>query len=354
MIKFEKKLFSNEDIDGFIELSKSEFLRTKGMKNSKFIEWKFILNPLGKSNYFYFKFKDNLAGRIMSAQYPGKLAIDKKILKSFCLSDLFIKKNYRQSSNLKTLYTKCLDETNGVVFHSSNENSEKFYTKILNKKKFFDLISCGLPLSLKPLKKYNLFVKSIYYIFINIYLLHLFILKKIVQLFSKCKIEHNKNIFFDDDVKKLIDLTFYNGECFFYKDSKFFDWRYKPYENVHFLKMYKSQKLIGYIILVETEVLELKNMIIIDFLFLKNLSLLDRFKIKNKIIEISKRNSCDTIYSLGNKNNYMFQNIIGYPFFNLPDTLLPHSNPMFIHNLPDKNYAQVANINFTISDFDYF
>ena len=57
---------------------------------------------------------------------------------------------------------------------------------------------------------------------------------------------------------------------------------------------------------------------------------------------------------MGNQNNYMYKNILGYPFFKLPDSILPHSNPMFIHNIPSKHSDKIKNINFTISDFDYF
>ena len=354
MIKFEKKSFSDEDIDDFIDSSKSEYLRTPGMKDSKFIKWKFILNPKGKSNYFYFKVKEDIAGRILSAHYPGSLVIENFFLSSFCLSDLFIKKEHRQLSHLKSLYNKCLDETDGVIFHSSNENSEKFYTKILQKKIFFNLISCGIPLSFKPFKKYQIFGRLFYLIFVKLFISHIFFLNKILKLFKNPNIEYYDNIFFDDDIRDLRDQNLKNGECFFFKDKNFFKWRYEVYNNVHFLKIFRSKKFIGYISLIESEVLNLKNMILLDFQFTRELSFLDKIKIKLKIIEISLKRKCDTLYSMGNQNNYMYKNILGYPFFKLPDSILPHANPMFIHNIPSEHSEKMKNINFTISDFDYF
>ena len=354
MTDFEKKSFSENDINEFIQLSKSEYHTIPKMNDPKFIKWKLISNPKGKSYYFYFKVKDNIAGRILSAHYPGRLAIGNYLFNSFWLSDLFIQKEHRQLSNLKSLYTKCLDETEGVIFHSSNKNSEKFYTKILQEKIFFNLISCGIPLSLCPLKKYKFFGKFFYWMFIKPFILHMLLLNKIFKLFKNLNIEHYKSIFFDDDINKITDQNLKNGESFFFKDESFFKWRYEMYENVHLLKMFKSKKFIGYICLIETKVLGLKNMILSDFQFTGKLSFFDKLKIKFKIVEISLKQKCDTLYSIGNQRNYMYKNILGYPFFKLPDSILPHSSPIFIHNIPNEHSEKMKDINFTISDFDYF
>ena len=42
-ITYKKKLFSDNDIEEFINLSKSDELRSTGMKDSNFIRWKFTL-----------------------------------------------------------------------------------------------------------------------------------------------------------------------------------------------------------------------------------------------------------------------------------------------------------------------
>ena len=353
-MKFETKPFSDQDISDFIDLSHSEYLRTEGMKNSEFVKWKFTLNPQGNSNYFFFKKKEKVVGRILSAHYPGKLILDKQIFDSFCLSDLLIKKEYRQLSNLKFLYKKCIEETKGVIFHSSNENSEKFYTKILNNKIFFNLISCGIAISTEPLKKYNFFSRILYSFFLKIYLFFLYLITSFVKMFDNLEIGYYDKIIFDKDIEHIRDLNFEKGECFFFKNKDFFEWRYKIYNNVHLLKLFKSKKCKGYVSLIESNVLGLKNLVILDFLFLNKLNFIEKIRFKSEIIKIAKRTNCDTIYSLGNKNSNIYKNILGYPFFEIPDKFLPHSNPMFIHNLPEKYNSNIKSINFTISDFDYF
>ena len=55
MLKIEHKLFSSDDIENFINLSIDDELRSQGMKKSEIVEWKFIKNPLGPSNYFFLK-----------------------------------------------------------------------------------------------------------------------------------------------------------------------------------------------------------------------------------------------------------------------------------------------------------
>ena len=106
--------------------------------------------------------------------------------------------------------------------------------------------------------------------------------------------------------------------------------------------------------LVKSKVLNLKNMIILDFQFIEELSFVDKLKIKLKIIQISLKRKCDTLYTMGNKGSYMFKNLIGYPLFKIPDSILPHSNPIFFHNVPKKHLEKIKKINFTISDFDIF
>ena len=93
----------------------------------------------------------------LSAHYPGKLAINQKIKNSYCLSDLYIHKSYRQLSNLKNLYLSCLKNTNGVIFSPPVMRILKNFIQNFEKEDFFNLFSCGLPLTVKPLKRFNSF-----------------------------------------------------------------------------------------------------------------------------------------------------------------------------------------------------
>ncbi len=354
-MKILKSSFSESDVDEFINLSKNDDIRTEGMKDPKVVAWKFISNPNGPSNYFYFKKNEKIKGRIMSAHYPGKIALNKNILNSFCLSDLYIEKNNRQLSNLKSLYNKCIQETKGIIFHSSNENSEKFYTKILKKKIYFKLISCGMPLSFKPIKKYKIFGFLFYFIFIKFYLLHLIFIKFFFDIFNKSIISQESEIInFDNEISELRDRNLEKNYCFFFKNKDFFKWRYQIYNKSYLIKLYKHNNFLGYLTLVKANALNLSNMIILDFQFKKKISLFQKIAMKLKIIEICNKEKVDTLFTMGNQNNFMYKNILGYPFFKLPDYILPHSNPMFIHNIQDIHVASLKNLNFTISDFDYF
>ena len=354
MTKIEKKKFSNDDISNFISLSEDEILRTQELKNTKFIKWKFTLNPRGKSDYFYYKYKKKIVGRILSNYYSGRLIVKKKVYKSFFLSDLYIKKEHRNLSKIKLLYNKSLNNINSIIYHTSNENSEKFYTKILNKRVFFYLHSNGIPLSFKSFAKYKLIGKMFYWTFFKFYLLHLLFVDSISRFYKKLNIKIYKNIFFDNDINYLNIQNIKNNNSFFIKDENFFKWRYENYKDLYFLKIFKKKEFIGYLTLVESKVLNLKNMIVLDFQFSAKLSFIDKLKIKLKIIQISINEKCDTLYIMGNGRSYMFQNLIGYPLFKIPDSLLPHSTPIFFHNVPKKHIDEIRKINFTLSDFDYF
>lgn len=354
-IEIHKSFFSKENVDEFINLSKNDNIRTEGMKDSKIVYWKFISNPNGPSNYFYFKKNEKIKGRIMSAHYPGKIVLNENLYNSFCLSDLYIDKSYRQLSNLKNLYNECVKQTQGIIFHSSNENSEKFYTKILKKKIFFNLISCGLPMSIKPLKKYKFFGKLFYYIFIKLYIAHIKLIKNLFKIFNnQINLNVSEKINFDYDLENLREENIKKDYCFFFKNHNFFKWRYEIYKKSYLIKIFDNNNFLGYCTLVKTDALKLSNMIILDFQFRKKISFFQKIMLKFKIIEICTKNKVDTLFTMGNENNFMFKNILGYPFFKIPSNILPHSNPMFIHNASEKDLDKLKYVNFTISDFDYF
>ena len=154
-------------------------------------------------------------------------------------------------------------------------------------------------------------------------------------------------------MENLLKENYDKGEKFF-TETKFFLNGDMLFIKKFLIKVYKQNELIGYLTLIKSNVLNLKNLILLDFQFKKTLSFIDKIKIKLEIINIGKNQDCDTIYTFGNKKNKMFLNILGYPFFNLPDKILPHSNPMFVHNIGDLDSDDIEKVNFTISDFDYF
>jgi len=350
-----KLKFSEEHIRDFINLLKDENLLSPNMKDEKFVKWKFCENPNGNSNYFIYHDKNEIFGRIMSCPYPGKVFISGKENNSYCLSDLYLKKKFRNPiTNLINLYKFCIKNSEGIIFHSSNKNSEMFYKKILRNKIFFSLLSVGTPLSFRPFKIKNFLAIFLLKNFLKFY----FKLIRILNFFI-CKFNFNFLITESDKLEFEKDLNNIQEQLkktnnFFLRDKNFFEWRYKVYNFKKILRIYKDGKLIGYITLIEAYVMNLKNLIILDIQFTKNLGLIGEFILKFKIIQIGLKFNFDTIYSLGNKNNQIFKQVIGFPFFKIPDNFLPHSNPMFIHNYEEKDRSSLEIINFTISDFDYF
>ena len=112
---------------------------------------------------------------------------------------------------------------------------------------------------------------------------------------------------------------------FFYKDKKtFLIGDTKTMKIFFLLKIFSNKYFLGYITLVGSEAMDLKNLIIMDFQFVRQLTFLQKLKLKLKILEISKKLKFDTIFTFGNQNSFMFKNILGYPFLHLPDKILPH------------------------------
>ena len=347
------KQFQISDIQEFVSLTIKENLLTEGMKDPKHVKWKFCENPCGKTNYFYLSYKNKIVGRILSSQYPGKIYINQEKFNSFCLSDLYLKKENRAPfTNLIKLYNECIENTNGIIFHSSNNNSENLYKKILKKKIWFHLYSYGLPVSINVFSQNNLIIKNIFKVFLFLYLKTTscinHILGKLLNLKLLIKKENFETDIFEinNELKKYYNI--------FDRSLDFLKWRYLIYDYKYCLILKKKNKTIGYILFVNSNAMNLKNLIIMDFAFTKNLNFFEKIYYKSTIVRIAENEKFDTIYTMGNKGSGMLNNLIGFPFFKIPDSYLPHSNPMFIHNAKNIDENEIKRIHFTISDFDYF
>ena len=270
------------------------------------------------------------------------------------MSDLFIKKEYRSPiTNLINLYKFSINNTDGLIFHSSNENSEFFYRRILQNKIYFWLVSVGTPLNSKLFTTKKK-ISKIISVLLEIYF---FILKSINFFLFKCKIKiiADEKVNFDFHMEEIQEKNKKKKYPFFLRSKEYFEWRYSIYKFKKKISVFRNKKLIGYLIIVGSNVLDLNNLIILDIQFNEKLNFFEKLKLKFFLISLGRNNNFDTIYSLGNKRNPVFNQLFSFPFFKIPDHLLPHSNPMFIHNLNDENEEKnIKNIHFTISDFDYF
>ena len=132
-------------------------------------------------------------------------------------------------------------------------------------------------------------------------------------------------------------------------------WRYEIYKNKKIIKFYKkNNELLGYVIFIVKNELKLKNLIVMDFLFKNNTSLLEKIFIRSFLYLQALQFNCDTIFLMGNIKSDIYRVIAGLPFVRINDFFLPHSNPMFISNFNKKIKKKLEKINFTPSDFDYF
>lgn len=347
------KIFQASDIKEFVSLTIKESLLTESMKNPEHVRWKFCTNPNGHSNYFYLFCKGSIVGRILSSQYPSKIFINNVEYNSFCLSDLYLKRKHRTPfTNLLNLYNKCINNTNGIVFHSSNNNSENLYKKILKKKIWFNLFSYGLPISINSLKTKKIFLQILFKFFLSLFINFTFLVNKLLKIFLNLELCIKANNYENDIIKINNDLK--KNYNVFDRSLNFLKWRYSIYDYKYCMILKKNKKKIGYTIFISSYALNLKNLIIMDFAFLKDLNFFEKIYFKSKIVEIAKNNQFDTLYTMGNKKSGMLKNIIGFPFFKIPENFLPHSNPMFIHNTKNINNSEIEKIHFTISDFDYF
>jgi hypothetical protein len=240
--------------------------------------------------------------------------------------------------------------------HTSNKQSDIIYKSLFKFPVIFKCKSYGFPL--KPIRLISTFLYNKNYSFLNIF-------DFLFKVFIKSVISF-LNLFFNSIELKDYNLlnisenelsNFKNKERNLFSRSKtFINWRYSKLNNKSkCYQIVKKNISYGYLICEENSLKNIRVFCITDLLLLKDISNADFFSLKiNVILKALFRNN-DLLFSMGNKKNKTLSNLFKFPFFNIRESYLPHSTPIYVSSIKKEfNIEECKTLYFTLSDTDYF
>ena len=298
--KWYMREYQNGDEKGIIEIRKEVFADDEIEKQSfDYWKWEFMDNPNGKAEIMlaFNKDDDLLIGH--QAYIHHKFNKNNQVIKGSLSCDSMTRKKYRYPFMFYTIDNQCCDnlKKDGIHFKygfgyrsGMKELSEQSGNKILG----------YIPIYVLPVNSSNIIKK---YIKINA-------LSFIFGLCSNVAFSTLRKLFMYNVERKKIEIVEKFDESFDdlweqcknqhnimqYRDYENLKWRFEDNPKVKYtiLKCLEDDKLVGYMVLRNTNIFGLKCLIICDVLALdidhKILANLD-----NAAVEYAKKNSCDLV-----------------------------------------------------------
>ena len=350
--------FKETDIKSYIELSKTVYGDNPTVTDKNHIKWKFCDIPGSKTTIV--KLMNNnseIVGRALLQ--PRTIQIKDQFAKSAFITDTIVHPDFRRpmTNFINLINTAVKTKKFDLIFHTSNENTNAIYHKLLHYNCPLHLGGYGFPISISGILNKIFKKKSIIFKFINFpYKIILFALSTFPNLFSKIEL----SLIQPDS--ETVDTRCYNNaknsDPEMLRDSKFLKWRFlnTSFWNAQIFHVYKKKTYLGYIVLRNIQLEGLSFSIIMDFSLSDKLSKLDLMFVKSSLIRKSLSNKSDFLFTMLNPNSKSSKKILGFPFIRIPEKYLPHETPIFVHVNNDKfsNIGKDDNLHITLGDLDYF
>lgn len=322
------------------------------------LNWKHLQSPYGKSISVNLR---NKLGLLVGRSFiqPRIFCVNSLISYSGgMVTDLLIKPDARNADALIAIIRAVKSPKQiEIILHTSNEASEQIYQKLFKFPIAFKLRASGLPIYfakiLQPYLKIPFFQVNIDPFFI-IWRFALIVCFYMFTFFRKTKLMLEPS---QADLLKIFQEFKSIAGSHFDRSPSFLKWRFTEGSlfNGRTRWIGFGNECTGYIVFKDANINGLKICLIMDVAMRRNLTWLEGVSLKFLCINIALKNSCDAIFNLSNTGNPALGWLRGFPFFNIPDSVLPHSTPIFIHAsekiFPIKDRK---NTYITLADLDYF
>jgi hypothetical protein len=244
-----------------------------------------------------------------------------------------------------------------VVGHTSNELSDQIYRKLFKFPICCKLGATGLPIYfknfLRPYVSFNLFLEFIDFIFI-FWRGSLAMLSQIFKILSNAQLISEPS---RESIEEIFSKFKEIAGSHFERNLSFIKWRFQegPIFSGKIKWVSFADQCIGYIAYREVTIHGLKVYLVMDVVMGRKLTWLEGVALKFISIDLAVKSSCDAIFCISNSNNPSLKFLEGFPFVSIPERLLPHPTPIFIHAseaiFPTENRKSIY---LTLADLDYF
>lgn len=349
--------FTNHGIKEYKKLSIAEYGNLDSVTDTIHLKWKHLNGPLGPSEGIYLRCDGSLVGRAMlqprTATYKGK-----KISIAF-VTDMLLHPGYRRPLNNFLSLIKSIKEFKqfDLVFHTSNEKTDKLYRELLHFKCPIILRGYGCPINLRNIIKTIFSTDSFLLEIMNVLYGKLLSASCfLVNQFVDIKIK--EGLPGKDSYKELYERNLDFEALELERQWNFVDWRYisPPLWKTSILNIYCHGNSCGYIVLRKVDLKGIRFAVIMDFMIDKKITPIKLFFIRLALLRIAFLKKVDVLFTILNPESKVGRKMSGFPFFKIPDRYLPHQTPIFIHvnNPALKIIEEDKKINITLGDLDYF
>jgi len=329
--------------------------------NPNHIRWKHLDNPFGASTAISIPGKANepeVLGRSFIVARDFKVDTKTSIPGS-TVTDLVIQPHYRNAARLIALVkaSKSFHNTK-ITIHSSNEVSDVFYRKMFKFPVRFSLASSGFPVRLQGFlinKSAPAFLaKIIDFIYTPIRWVT-YVFANLLTLMLGFKVSRMPT---HEELDEIHEGHHHRTGPQFVRNRDYVNWRFLDgpisKSNVHGVFDRKA-KCIGYFATRKVELNNIPFTILMDIATTKKLTAGQRLCLKFSLIKITIKNGSEIAFAMFNPNHDELSWLNSFPFVKVPDSVLPHPTPIFIHQ--HEALGEINGLNemyFTLADLDYF
>ena len=346
-----------EGLKCFVRLSKIEYDNVNAVTDYDQMAWKHLDTVHGPSIAINLNCKDVNVGRVLLQ--PRKVRMgEKEVAIAFATDSLVHPEFRRPLSNFFSMMKEIKNVHDfALVLHTSNENTEALYRNVLKFKCPISLSGYGVPINLRTiLKKFVGFDSALFDIINLPYQWFIISICLAVKSLSALVVT------FDQPDETVLDNHINSnkvlGDIQIVRSQSFLNWRFNgsTHWKANVLHIYAKDHYVGYVALREVELDGLKFTTIMDVSLNSDLSWFNVLLVRFNIMKMGISNKSDVVFTLLNHRADMAKKFTGIPFFKVPDRLLPHKTPFFVHINDESIFAidTLKKLHITLADLDYF
>lgn len=355
MAEISVRKFNIEDLDRYIEMSKSEYGNQQTTSNKEHIRWKHLESPFGPSDYATVVKDGKIWGRALIQQRP--VESKEKIIPAGTVADVLLDRSYRTTPVHFMNLTKACDKEAGLLIHTANEKTNLLYKKVFKFPTPFSLKAYGFPVKLTGfLNKFLGINLSLLEWLLNPCRWVLLALSKLFTKISRLKISSNPIT--PDELKEFINRISTKNVKMFTRNSEYLKWRYAdaPIWKSEVFRIDCSNQFYGYMVTRKIELDNLNYLVLMDYVVDPTISNTKKFTLRFWLIKQAIEKKLDGFFTMVNQHSPIALTCVGFPFVAIPDQHLPHSTPIFIrtnnNDLKENETSKLFHI--TLGDLDYF
>ena len=348
--------FTESSLEDFIELSKTQY-GLSIVSNIEHTRWKHLASPLGASTNIRLVVNKKTIGRSMLQ--PKILLTQTGECNTACVTDVLIHPKFRSNPANFINLTKASENISKFdsVYHTSNEHTEPFYSKLFKYPQPFSLKGYGFPLRFSNLffKFSNIRLKILDWLTSPFYWVVSLIASIVI---TASKINFSEQLPSDEMLNKLWFKSILKSGPIFIRNRAYLKWRLidAPKWAAKVYTVESKGSFIGYVATRKFKLNGIIFLVVIDFLFNTDINIFERIVLRLWLLKQAIKLNVDALFSMINPESKVSRVCIGFPMLPIPDKFLPHATPVFFRAKDAENidFKLFNSTHMTTADIDYF